>query len=277
MQSLPWWERTQFDFIRIPKDLFRNPYYASLSPEGKLLYGFLLDRASLSQANGEKWRTPEGHPFVIFTIEEIRVRLNCGKNKAIRQLEILEELDLIKRSRPKKDGPYHIVVKPFDRGVSNGNLPKFQNETCQDPESKPGQVLKVNLNNTDKNNTERNKTERITLLEERIKSRIQYDFLISECPRNQVDTIVDVMVQTLTSPAKTITVAGVPMDGDMVRAYLEKAEVMRIQYIFDHMEAQNQPIRSYRAYVLARLCDPEGAVDAFYDAQQKENSWDGFM
>ncbi len=190
MQSLPWWERTQFDFIRIPKDLFRNPYYASLSPEGKLLYGFLLDRASLSQANGEKWRTPEGHPFVIFTLAEIQQRLNCSKPKAIALLKSVENHGLIRKSRPQKDGPYHIEVHAFDGGVTNFDLGRSENMTCAGTKTLPGQVKKVDLNNTDKNNTERNKTERITLLEERIKSQIQYDFLISECPRNQVDTIV---------------------------------------------------------------------------------------
>ena len=101
--------------------------------------------------------------------------------------------------------------------------------------------------------------------------------MIGESPKNQVDTIVDVMVQTLMSPAQTITVAGVPMNGTTVRNYLNQAEVMRIQYIFDHMEEMNQPIRSYRSYFLARLCDPEGAVDAFYDEMHRKNDLDCVM
>jgi len=88
------------------------------------LYGFLLDRASLSWASGENWRTPEGDPFVIFTIEEICQRLCCSKPKAIKLLSSLQEYNLIQRSRPKKDGPYHIVVKPFGNRVTNFDLPK---------------------------------------------------------------------------------------------------------------------------------------------------------
>lgn len=232
-----------------------------------MLYGLLLNRASLSRANGEKWLNPDGHPFVIFTLAEIQEKLNCAKPKAINLLRTLEAHDLIKKDRPKKDGPYHIVVKPFGLGERKSSLGRSENLSSAGKKMLPEQVRKSALNKTDKNNTDRNKTERITLLEEEIKTRIQYDYLISECPKNQVDTVVDVMVQTLMSPAGTITVAGVPMDAATVKGYLNKAEVMRIQYIFDHMEEYNQPIRSYRAYYLARLCDPEGAVDAFYDAR----------
>lgn len=265
MPNGPWWLTADFDFIRIPKELYRNPYYAGLSTESKQLYGFLLDRASLSWANGEKWRTPEGYPFVIFTIGEIQQRLNCGKNKAVSLLKLLEEKKLIQRSRPKKDGPYHIVIKPFLSGGSKTNLPKFENKTCAGLETKPMQVSKSNLNNTERNNTDKNKTDRITLLERDIKQRIQYDFLLTQYSKLQVDAIVEVMVQTLASQAPTVTVSGIPMDAELVRTYLQKAEVMRIQYIFDHMDAQTQPIQAYRAYFLARLCDPEGAVDAFYE------------
>ena len=268
-ENKPWWETTEFSFIRIPNELFQNPYYGDLPAESKLLYGFLLDRASLSRANGEKWLTPDGQVFVIFTVGQIRERLGCGKNKAIQLMQSLEAAKLIQRSRPKKDGPYHIVIHPFARGDAKANLPRFQNATCPGFKTEPAQVLKRDLNNTDINNTEINKTERITLLGEGIKSRIQYDYLITQCPKHLLDTLVDVILQTLLSPAKTISVAGVPMDADVVRDYAQRAEVMRVQYIFDHMDAQEQPIRSYRAYFLARLCDPEGAVDAFYEAQHE--------
>ena len=122
-----------------------------------------------------------------------------------------------------------------------------------------------------------NNTERITLLEREIKTHIQYDFLIANYPKNQVDAIVEVMEQVLTSPARTITVGGVPMDAEMVRGYLRKAEVMRIQYIFDHMEEQADLIQSYRAYFLARLCDPDGVVDAFYESLHRQDSEYYFM
>ena len=45
-------ESDQFSFFRIPKALFTEKEFASLSTDAKLLYGILLDRISLSKKNG---------------------------------------------------------------------------------------------------------------------------------------------------------------------------------------------------------------------------------
>ena len=41
-----------FSFYRIPKALFQEPRFQSLSTDAKTLYGILLDRMSLSVKNG---------------------------------------------------------------------------------------------------------------------------------------------------------------------------------------------------------------------------------
>ena len=41
-----------FSFYRIPKALFQEPRFQSLSTDAKILYGILLDRMSLSVKNG---------------------------------------------------------------------------------------------------------------------------------------------------------------------------------------------------------------------------------
>lgn len=207
---------------------------------------------------------------MIFTIEEIQQRLQCGKNKATAILKNLEDHKLIKRSRPKKDGPYHIVVRPFAVGASKSNLPKSQNQDCPVPEINPQQVSKQGLNNTDINKTDINKTEEITLWERKIKTQIEYDILLSEFPKNQLDAIVDVMLQAMTSTGRTIPVGGIPTDTPLVKAILQKVTAMKVQYVFHHMDEQDRPIQSYRAYFLARLCDPEWVVDAFYETLHKQ-------
>ena len=41
-----------FSFYRIPKQLFTDSRFSSLSAEAKTLYGILLDRMELSMKNG---------------------------------------------------------------------------------------------------------------------------------------------------------------------------------------------------------------------------------
>ena len=55
-----------FSFYRIPKALFQEPRFQSLSTDAKTLYGILLDRMSLSVKNG--WLDGQGRVYIIFPI-----------------------------------------------------------------------------------------------------------------------------------------------------------------------------------------------------------------
>ena len=58
-------EADQFSFYRIPKVLFTEERFKSISAEAKVLYGLLLDRMSLSARNG--WLDDEGRVYIIFS------------------------------------------------------------------------------------------------------------------------------------------------------------------------------------------------------------------
>lgn len=270
-EASPWWEQTEFDYIRIPKDLSRSPYDMCLSPESRMLYGFLLDRASLSWANGEKWRNSQGEPFVIYTLAEIQQRLNCGEKKAARLLRTLKELELVRLSRPKRDGPYHIVVCPFRR--SKGRLGNGQKDGCASVRNAAAEPSKLRRNNTENNKTDSNNTDTIRQqMEYEIKKNIDYDILVTELPGDKLDAIVEVMTDALCTTENTVRICGQPRAKEAVRKRLMEADCMRIRYIFDHMRHNTGFIQSYRAYYLARLWESEGMVDAFYDAWVRRTS-----
>ena len=63
-------ESDQFSFFRIPKALFTEKEFQSLSTDAKLLYGILLDRISLSKKNG--WIDSDGYVYIIYTIAELQ-------------------------------------------------------------------------------------------------------------------------------------------------------------------------------------------------------------
>lgn len=105
----------QYAFYRIPKVLFSDKRFESLSTDAKLLYGVLLDRMGLSLKNG--WTDSEGRVYIIYTIEEIMDAMKCADQKAIR---LLRELDvscgLIERKRRGLGQPNLIYVKDFMSG-----------------------------------------------------------------------------------------------------------------------------------------------------------------
>ena len=83
-------ESDQFSFFRIPKALFTEKEFASLSTDAKLLYGILLDRISLSKKNG--WIDSDGYVYIIYTIAELQELLRMSHTTVTKLLYELDQL-----------------------------------------------------------------------------------------------------------------------------------------------------------------------------------------
>ena len=160
-------ETEQFTFVRIPKVFFTNDLFKNLSLDSKVLYGFMLDRMSLSIANG--WIDDERHPYIIFSIEAIMESMCCAKQKAVKILSELDEakgIGLIKKVKRGFGKPDLIYVKNFARVLDeNGSFktlsePKkqevkdsdsswYENHTSRGMKIKPTEVCYSNPNNTE--------------------------------------------------------------------------------------------------------------------------------
>lgn len=188
-------EAEQYSFYRVPKVLFTAECFKSLSCEAKVLYGLMLDRMSLSIKN--RWFDEEDRVYIIFTVEEIAVLLNCGTQKAVKLMKELDDnqgIGLIEKKRLGLGKPNVIYVKNFilkekcspeQRGKAPENLGNTQNSenhnsrivktTNQDlPESQfkndenhTSRIVEITTqevpnsqsNNTDINNTDFNETD----------------------------------------------------------------------------------------------------------------------
>ena len=123
----------QYSFYRIPKLLFTEEYFSSLSCEAKVLYGLMLDRMSLSLKN--KWFDEQNRAYIIFTIEDVMELLNCKSQKAVKIMKELDAEDgigLIEKIRQGFGKPNIIYVKNFmikeaeeqQQQVQQNELPK---------------------------------------------------------------------------------------------------------------------------------------------------------
>lgn len=123
----------QYSFYRIPKLLFTEEYFSSLSCEAKVLYGLMLDRMSLSLKN--KWFDEQNRAYIIFTIEDVMELLNCKSQKAVKimkELDAEEGIGLIEKIRQGFGKPNIIYVKNFmikeaeeqQQQVQQNELPK---------------------------------------------------------------------------------------------------------------------------------------------------------
>ena len=165
----------QYSFYRIPKALFQNDYFKNLSSDAKILYGLMLDRMSLSIKN--QWFDEQNRAYIYFSIEDIMDLLNCGKNKAIKSLQELDQengIGLIEKKRQGFGKTNIIYVKSFvipekkiavqedlpgtsqkfeiqtadekedDTEVCKINFKKSQKQTSRSPENKLPEVCKTN-------------------------------------------------------------------------------------------------------------------------------------
>ena len=174
-------EADQFSFYRIPKALFTDSYFKDLSSDAKILYGLMLDRMSLSIKN--QWFDENNRAYIYFSIEDIMELLNCGRNKAIKSMQELDDetgIGLIEKRRqgfgkvniiyvktfmPEKTEEKSLEdeLKKFKKQTSEeneestevyiSNFMKSQNQTSRSPENKLQEVYISNSNNTNINNT----------------------------------------------------------------------------------------------------------------------------
>lgn len=184
-------EAEQYSFYRIPKILFTDDYFKSLSSDAKILYGLMLDRMSLSIKN--QWFDEQNRAYIYFSVEDIMELLNCGKNKAVKSLQELDAetgIGLIEKRRQGFGKANIIYVKSFminevsvkipevkeqkftkqtteekveDTEVYKTNFMKSQKQTSRSPENKLQEVYisNPNYNNINNNNQSENKSNHI--------------------------------------------------------------------------------------------------------------------
>lgn len=131
-------------YIKIPKEIFTDPQYKTLSANAKLLYGLLLDRRSLSEQNN---KTDEsGNTVVYCTRKDAGNMLNLGGRSAQKVFEELKAVGLVHEQSRGVGKTYMLYVNNIHRRCTNSSAHDVQKLTTNNTE----------LNNTDINNTELN-------------------------------------------------------------------------------------------------------------------------
>ena len=178
------YESEQFAFYRIPKVLFTDDYFRNLSSDAKVLYGLMLDRMALSMKN--RWIDEENRVYIIFSLEQVMMYMNCGRDKGMKTLAELDTkkgIGLIERVKQGFGKPDVIYVKSFvmkekpepvpepeafetegeglsSDEVGNADLSRSEKPTCRGRKNRPDEVGKIDPNYTYYNNTDLSDTDR---------------------------------------------------------------------------------------------------------------------
>jgi hypothetical protein len=287
-------EAEQYTFYRIPKMLFDDPALKKLSTDAKLLYGLMLDRMSLSMKNG--WLDECGRVFIYFSTEQIMRMIGCASAKCTKLLQELDDrngVGLITRVKQGLGKPDVIYVHKCIAGLSKSKAQRFENQSSGDSESEDQNIRFPKSNITEKNNTDFSDTDRITSPNEgddvnrRMKERsayrsmvlenIEYDILLEnrKYDREKILEIVELMVDTMCSTQKYITIGGDKKPTEVVKSQLSKLNGEHIQFVMDCMNKNTTEIRNIRKYLLAALYNAPMTIDSYYSALVNHDLYGG--
>ena len=147
-------ETLSHKYYQIPQELFINPLYKdTLNSDSKLLYGFLLDRMSLSAKNN--WCDEDGYIYLIFTRKEVQEKLGLCDRTVTKAFKQLTNAKLIYEKRQGANKPNLIYVGKIQHiDLKNWTRKKFdsrvEKNTIQD--AKNNRPIKTKNKYTYKNN-----------------------------------------------------------------------------------------------------------------------------
>ena len=267
-----------FSFYRIPKALFQEQRFQSLSTDAKTLYGILLDRMSLSAKNG--WLDEQNRVFIIFTIEDVKRSLCCADNKATKLLRELEEFGLIERKRRGLGRPSLVYVKNFSADSSKTRFQNRENHESGSFKSASQDPAKPRCNKTDKNNTEMNETypfnseetdgmSQREQLEKYFSQSLEVELLLRLCPDDEdiIYQIVDLLVDTCATKRKMQRIAGDDRPAEVVRSRFMKLNADHIKFVLKCLAEKSSPIRNMKQYLLASLYNAPTTMQLSYQNQ----------
>ena len=100
----------------------------------------------------------------------------------------------------------------------------------------------------------------------RIKEQIDYSRLVHRYQREEVDSLVELITDTLASTAPYIRIGGSEIDLDTVKGRFSQLDGSHIEYVLDAMQNTTTKIQNIRAYLLTALYNAPVTIDPYYSA-----------
>ncbi len=262
-----------YSFYRIPKLLFTDEMFETLTVEARVLYGLLLDRISLSRQHG--WIDEMGRVYVFYTIEQIKAALRCGNTKACRLLKELDSFGLIERKKQGLCRPSIIYVKDFLR-FPKREVRDSQNENPGVIRTGKQEISEWESINTDNNDTDIIKTYPILSDEDKreqyrsyLYEHLEMDIMYERYPYDKelLDSVMDLMLDVLCSKRKTIRIAGDDKPANVVKSQFMKVDHMHIEYVMECMQTNASRVRNIKQYMLAAIYNAPYTMQSYYMAK----------
>ena len=99
-----------------------------------------------------------------------------------------------------------------------------------------------------------------------IKDNIEYDILVerNHIPKDMIDEIVELMVETICSKNETITIASNTYPHELVKSKFEKIDSSHIEYIIECVSNNKTKILNIKQYMLATIFNAPNTIGSYY-------------
>ena len=265
MEEKTWWMDRRYRFIQTPWTLFEDKRYEILSFESKLLYGVLFERMRLSAENG--WTDEDDEVYIFFTIEEIKKMTGYGYDRVNRMLHELQGAALLFRKKQGLGKPDKLYVKPFS---TECDYVVSDNPNSVDGISKTQELGQAERNNSEVNKSEfNNEIDRYDMLLSQIKNSIEYDILIENEDKANVDEIVLLIADVMSDKTPVVRFGEHEYLREQVIERFRMLNYDHIEYVLQQMKRCKPSVGNIRAYLLTALYNAPATMDSYYTADAR--------
>lgn len=290
-----------YRYLAVPKELIKNRSYSSLDFGAVFLYARMMEIATLSAQNEDKFTDKKGL-FIIYTVERMEQDLQRSHPTIVKWTKQLENIGLIEKVRQGQGKPSKIYIYDFTTAprdepekptskdsepqeVKNFNFKKSTAFTSRSKEIELQEVKDFNaielenkdLENKDLENKELHPTDHpadredggVEDVQADVRDQIEYPVLCENYGDELADEVVEIIteVRCRDSPKMQIGAHKYPMD--FVRKRMESLTYEHVCYVLDNL-GHAGPVRNPHNYLLTLLFNaPAGcntAVQAVFNA-----------
>lgn len=150
-----------------------------------------------------------------------------------------------------ESAPYNI-----NNNIKNNNINYIPNHIYHSNSAKKIEKEKIDFSEIEK-------------CEADIKNNIDYQFLAkcSDCSDSQIDEIVNLLTETVSSKRKYIHVAGEDYPSQFVKNRLLSLSSEHIEYVIDSLNHTDSEIKNIKAYLLTALFNAPITMNNYYSAK----------
>lgn len=105
----------------------------------------------------------------------------------------------------------------------------------------------------------------------RVREQIEYDILVEQYSRDEVDNIVSLVAEVLSAQCDHFKISCKQYPAELVRQRFHALTYHHIEYVFDCLERSRSKIRNIKQYLLAALFNAPATFDSVYRAEVRHD------